>query len=227
VRHFRMPRRAFDDLVAMLRCQGPGGAEDTAFLTRRDDTRPCVSGHRSYYFRMILALTMYFLGHASTMSELSNVFGVPPSTAHQGVEEGVTALKLVRVLLYGVGGNVPVVKFPQSEEEKLAVIGGFEIISLCQELIGHMRWCIGAIDGTHIAMRKPDIARCPQGRDIYHSWKSKISMLLVWIVDARGRALYATTGHPGSSSDAGVWGRDPLRNELQRGRLPVLKRNWS
>jgi hypothetical protein len=93
------------------------------------------------------------------------------------------------------------------------VIGGF------QELIGHMPWCIGAIDGTHVAMRKPDTARWPQGRDMYYSWKSKISMLLVWIVDARGRALYATTGDPGSTSDAGVWGRDALRNELQRGRL--------
>jgi hypothetical protein len=111
-----------------------------------------------------------------------------------------------------------VVTFPQSGDEKLEVIGGF------QELIRPLPWCIGAIDGAHVAMRKPDTARCPQGRDMYFSWKSKISMLLVWIVDARGRAQYVTTGHPGSSSDGGVWGRDALRSELQRGRLSSLGR---
>lgn len=209
--HIRMPKRAFENLLERLRRQGPGGEQDTAFLGRKDGTQACVPGQRSYSFRRILVLTLYFLAHASTVSQLSSTFSVPPSTAWTLVGEGVTAL--VRVLLHGVGGNTRVVSFPQSDEEKLAVIGGFE------ELIGHMPWVIGAIDGTHIGQRKPDVTRCPLGRDLYWSWKSKNSQLLVWIVDARGRALYASAGHPGSCNDAGVWGRDALRSQCEEGIL--------
>lgn len=219
ITHFRMPRKAFEDLVARASQQGPGGVTDTAFLGRKDHSEACVPGQRSYSFRRILALTVYFLAHASTGSQLSSTFGVPPSTAWTLVGDGVTAL--VRVLLHGVGGNEPVVKFPKTDEEKLAVVGGFE------ELIGHLPWCIGAIDGTHIGQRKPDVSRCPMGRDMYWSWKSKTSQLLVWIVDARGRAIYASAGHPGSSADAGVWGRDPLRRQCENGLLSTPEKKVS
>lgn len=214
--HFRMPKQAFEDLLYKLKRQGPLADSDTAFLKRKDSTEACVKGHRSYCFRRILALTLYFLARSSTGSELSTTFGIPPSTVWVLVGEGVVAL--VRVLLHGVGGNSPVVRFPQTEQEKLAVIGGF------QELIGHLPWCLGAIDGTHIGQRKPDVSRCPVGRDLYWSWKSKVSQLLVWIVDARGRAIYVSAGHPGSSADAGVWGRDPLRMRCDEGLLSEPKK---
>lgn len=205
IRHIRLPRAALEDLVQRCRLKGPGGEQDTAFLNRSDKTVAAVSGKRSYDFRRIVILTLYFLAHSSTAFELSTVFGVPPSSAWTLVGEGVLAL--VRVLLHGVGGNKPLVAFPSNDTEKLSVIGGFE------ELIGHLPWCIGAIDGTHIGQRKPDVTRVPMGRDLYWSWKSKVSQLLVWIVDARARAIYASAGHPGCSSDAGVWTRDPLRRQ--------------
>lgn len=214
--YFRMPRKAFDDLLGKLRSQGPGGEGDTGFVGRKDSTRSCVPGTRSYTFKNILAVTLYFLAHCASCSQLSSIFGIPVSSAWTLVGEGVTAL--VRVLLYGVGGNDPVVKFPETDAEKLAVIGGF------QQLIGHLPWCIGAIDGTHIGQRKPDVTIQPAGRDLFYGWKSKVSQLLVWIVDARGRALYFSAGHPGSSSDAGVWARDCLRQRCEQGILSTPKK---
>ena len=41
----------------------------------------------------------------------------------------------------------------------------------------------------------------------------------MWIVDARGRALNATFGHPCSRSDAGIWLRDEMRSRLDNGML--------
>jgi hypothetical protein len=67
-------------------------------------------------------------------------------------------------------------------------------------------------------MRKPDIGRCPLGRDQYFGAK-RITQVMVWIVNARGRAMYATFGHPGSSPDAGIWLRDELRDKLDKGAL--------
>lgn len=237
--YFRMTRGAFDDLVERLRRVGPNGASDTAFIGREDGTRACVPGQRSYTFKRILALTLYFLARSATSVELASEFDTSPCTAWKLVGEGITAL--VRVLLHGVGGNTPIVRFPQTDEEKLAVIGGFEefMVDASQkhlggvflqtymrhqerstmEFIGHLPWCIGAIDGTHIGQRKLDATRCPVGRDLYWGWKSKVSQLLVWIVDARGRALYITAGHPGSCSDAGVWGRDKLNKLCEDGLL--------
>ena len=44
---------------------------------------------------------------------------------------------------------------------------------------------------------------------------------------ARGRALYATFGHLGSASDAGIWVRDDLRRRLDAGLLNApVKELW-
>jgi DDE superfamily endonuclease len=53
----------------------------------------------------------------------------------------------------------------------------------------------------------------PLYRDAYHSYKNRISMLLLAIVDSQGRFLWTSSGSPGSHNDAGVWARCPLRNE--------------
>ena len=63
-------------------------------------------------------------------------------------------------------------------------------------------------------MRKPDVTGCPLGRGQYYGAKT-IPQVMVWIVDARGRALYATFGHPGSRSDAGFLLRNELRSRLE------------
>jgi hypothetical protein len=79
--------------------------------------------------------------------------------------------------------------------------------------------CMSAIEGTHIDMCKPDVCRCPMGRDQYFGAKIKMTQVTVWIVDAVGREMYATLGHPGSSNVAGIWLRDSLREKLEGGFL--------
>jgi DDE superfamily endonuclease len=203
VQNFRLSKVAFHDLLCRIRRPG-------VVVGRSDDQKACVEGQQSYNFKDMLAITLYYLAHCPTFNGMRNVFGCGLSTAWTLVGAGVTAI--VRALLYGIGENPPVMKWPDTDKEILNAIGGFE------SFIGHLPWCMGAIDGTHIAMRKPDITRCPLGRDQFFGAK-KVTQVMEWIVDARGRALYATFGHPGSSPDARIWLRDELRAKLDGGAL--------
>jgi hypothetical protein len=164
VESFRLTKFAFNELLQRISMPG-------VFERRTNDLKACVSGQKSYTFRDILAMTLYFLAHCPTFCVMKNTFGCGLSTAWKLVGEGVAAI--VRALHYGVGGSTPVIRFPYSKEEIHTVIGGFETF------IGHLPMCMGAIDGTFIGMRKPDVGRCPMGRDQYFGAKSKITQVMV------------------------------------------------
>jgi hypothetical protein len=50
-------------------------------------------------------------------------------------------------------------------------------------------------------------------RDAYYSYKSRVAMLLLAIVDACGRFTFASVGAPGSVGDAAVWNRSRFKTE--------------
>ena len=88
----------------------------------------------------MLAMTLYYLAHCTTLKVLMNTFGCAESTAWNLVGEGVAAIVLS--LHFGVGSNTPVIRFSQTEQEILWTVGGFD------SFIGHLPWVIGALDGT-------------------------------------------------------------------------------
>lgn len=68
------------------------------------------------------------------------------------------------------------------------------------------RWnfhhCIGAIDGKHIAIRKPK-----NSGSLFYNYKNFFSIVLMAVVDANYSFLWISVGHYGSSSDAGIFKR--------------------
>ena len=78
------------------------------------------------------------------------------------------------------------------------------------------RWnfhhCLGALDGKHIAIRKPKNA--PE----YHNYKGFYSIILLALADANYRFRYIQVGDPGGSSDAGLYNESELKDAFATGK---------
>ena len=76
------------------------------------------------------------------------------------------------------------------------------------------RWnfhhCCGAIDGKHIAIK------CPKkSGSVYYNYKGYYSIVLLAVVDANYKFIWANVGSPGSASDAGIFNDSPLPRSLE------------
>ncbi len=80
-----------------------------------------------------------------------------------------------------------------------------------------LRWnfhhTLGAIDGKHIRIRKPD-----KSGSQFYNYKQYFSIILLAIVDADYRFMYVETGAPGRGSDAGLFRETGLFWALERGK---------
>lgn len=72
--------------------------------------------------------------------------------------------------------------------------------------------CIGAVDGCHLPMK------CPKGGQEsakeYHNFKNFYSIVLMAMVDARQRFMWASSGFPGNSHDAIIFQSTKLYAEI-------------
>ena len=72
----------------------------------------------------------------------------------------------------------------------------------------------GALDGKHIAIRSP-----PRSGTLYYNYKGFFSIILLALVDADYKFIWADVGSQGSSSDAQVFNHGPLRQRLENGTI--------
>lgn len=72
----------------------------------------------------------------------------------------------------------------------------------------------GALDGKHVAIRNP----CRSGT-LYYNYKGFFSIILLALVDADYKFMWADVGTQGSSSDAQIFNHGPLRNGLENDTL--------
>nr|CAH7722724.1 unnamed protein product [Callosobruchus chinensis] len=82
--------------------------------------------------------------------------------------------------------------FPSSQEEWLEIADGFKNM-------WDFEYCLGAMDGKHIAIKKP-----VNSGSFYYNYKGFHSRLLFAIVNANYEFIYAHTGTNGRISDGGV-----------------------
>ena len=72
----------------------------------------------------------------------------------------------------------------------------------------------GAIDGKHIAIRKPR-----KSGSLFYNYKGFFSIVLLALVDADYQFIWANVGSYGSSSDCGIYNRSDLEPALRNGTL--------
>ena len=80
------------------------------------------------------------------------------------------------------------------------------------------RWndphAVGALDGKHIAIRKP----WKSGSE-YFNYKGYFSLVLLALVDAEYRFLWVNVGGSGSSSDNQIFNCSKLKRRIENGTL--------
>uniref|UniRef100_A0AAZ1XSW5 DDE Tnp4 domain-containing protein n=1 Tax=Oreochromis aureus TaxID=47969 RepID=A0AAZ1XSW5_OREAU len=74
--------------------------------------------------------------------------------------------------------------------------------------------CLGAIDGKHIFIQPP-----PKSGSMYFNYKSRFSIILMAVVDANYKFVYASAGTQGRVSDAGVLAHSDLKEAMDTGTL--------
>jgi hypothetical protein len=80
------------------------------------------------------------------------------------------------------------------------------------------RWnfhhCLGALDGKHIAIKKP-----ANSGSRYFNYKGFTSIVLMAAVDGNYSFIWCSVGHPGSSSDAGIFNISRLATKMKNNTL--------
>ena len=76
-----------------------------------------------------------------------------------------------------------------------------------------LRWnlpnCLGAIDGKHIRINKP-----PGSGSLFHNYKGFFSIVLLGLVDANYKFIWADVGGSGSNSDAQIFNSSQLKEKI-------------
>lgn len=141
-----------------------------------------------------LSLTLRFLAVGNLDLEFG--FRVSRSSIYKIVPETVDAITQV----YG-----HLIHLPETSEEWLDVAHRFE-----------RRWnfnhCVGAIDGKHIAIRKP-----PDSGSLYYNYKKFFSIILMAVVNADLRFMYVNVGTEGRVGDAALFRDSDLGHLFENG----------
>ncbi|KAK0137742.1 hypothetical protein N1851_026046 [Merluccius polli] len=78
--------------------------------------------------------------------------------------------------------------------------------------------CLGAIDGKHVYIQTP-----ANSGSLFYNYKGRFSVVLMAVVDANYKFVYASVGTQGRMSDASLFGQSDLRSAMDRGLLNVPK----
>ena len=82
------------------------------------------------------------------------------------------------------------------------------------ETDGMSSHAVGALDGKHIAIKKPK-----KSGSEYFNYKGYFSLVLLALVDADYKFLWVNAGASGSSSDAQIFNRSKLKRRIENGTL--------
>ena len=146
-----------------------------------------------------LAITLRFMATGESYKSLSFAFKVASNTISTIIPPTCKA-----IIEEYVG---EVLSCPSSPQEWQQVADGFAKT---------WNWhnCMGALDGKHIAMKKP----AHQG-SFFYNYKGFHSIVLMALVDSGHKFLFVDIGSNGSCSDGGVFKATDLYQKLEKGTL--------
>lgn len=78
--------------------------------------------------------------------------------------------------------------------------------------------CLGAIDGRHVQIKKPD-----NSGSLYYNYKKFHSIVLQAVVDADYRYIFIDAGYYGHSSDGGTFQNSLFHKALRLNKLEIPK----
>ncbi|XP_039866215.1 protein ANTAGONIST OF LIKE HETEROCHROMATIN PROTEIN 1-like [Simochromis diagramma] len=168
--------RGFRDLLRM-------SVEDFNYLLER--VSPAIIKKDTHLRKAIsprerLSVTLRFLATGETFNSLSFQYRIGSTTLSRIVMETCTALTCALHEDY--------LKTPSTESEWKAIARDFA--NKC-----HFPHCLGAIDGKHIFIQPP-----PKNGSMYFNYKSRFSIILMAVVDANYKFVYASTGTQGTDA---------------------------
>lgn len=160
-------------------------------ITKNEECRPALApGLR-------LAITLRFLATGNSYHSLAFNFRVAHNTISMLVPQVCSAI----VAEY----KNEVMVTPSTHDGWRESANGFS-----------RRWnyhhACGAIDGKHISIRKPK-----KSGSSYYNYKGFFSIVLLGLVDANYKFLWANVGARGSMSDAGIFNESSLEPALREG----------
>ncbi|XP_017285953.2 putative nuclease HARBI1 [Kryptolebias marmoratus] len=151
-----------------------------------------------------VACTMYYLSNEGRLEKAANAFGLSRSTV------SIIIRQTCRAVSVHLGPRY--VQLPFTEPEARALVTGFE------DAHG-MPHCLGAVDGTHIEIKKPSVNTLD-----YVNKKKKHSLNVQAVCDYRHRFMDVVIKWPGSVHDARVFANSDINSSLQSGKIPALER---
>ena len=157
-----------------------------------------------------LAICLYRLGRGDYPYTIAEMSGYGVSTIRQVV------INVCEVIIKRLWKNSVSCHFPKTEDE-------FKEKMLDTEQLWQFPCCWAAIDGCHLPIS------CPPGREQakkeYHNFKNFFSIVLMALVDAKYRFIWASAGFPGNSHDSVILQATDLWQRITNGEVipPISK----
>lgn len=100
-------------------------------------------------------------------------------------------------------------KVPDTKEEWENIADGFRRNA-------NFPHCLGAVDGKHVRVKKPD-----NSGSMYFNYKEYFSIVLLAVVDSNHRFLYVHVGSYGKDCDSSIFKNSTFWKNLKEGRLNI------
>ncbi|XP_037951439.1 putative nuclease HARBI1 [Teleopsis dalmanni] len=147
-----------------------------------------------------LSATLRFLASGGTFQDLKFLTGISPHSLSNIVIETCNAIRTTLK---------EYIQIPKNEQQWKSIAKGFET-----------QWnfpnCIGAIDGKHVAIKKP-----PGTGSYYYNYKKSFSIVLMAVVNSNYEFIAVDVGANGRASDAGMFSKTKFKQKLDEDELAI------
>ncbi|XP_050309684.1 uncharacterized protein LOC126745745 [Anthonomus grandis grandis] len=171
--------------------------ETATHISNRFETSPYFNSQIGQYGNIAalhqVLIYLWYMGHqTSRFRDVADIFDVTISSINR---------ILHRVTMFLSDLSPQIIQWPNEHEKRISEehfrMNGFPNV-------------IGAIDGTHIKLDKPE-----NDPDSYLNRKGYYSIQMQAVCDHRRKILHIFIGYPGSVHDSRVFGNPPLKNSLE------------